>query len=73
MKKLAALFLVFCIVLTVFSGCNETAVTPDDPVGVSNISNQKEGTPKLAYSKADMLDPFTSAISANIQILGLIY
>lgn len=73
MKKLAALFLVFCIVLTVFSGCNETAVTPDDPVGVSNISNQKEGTLKLAYSKADMLDPFTSAMSANIQILGLIY
>ncbi len=73
MKKFAALLLAFCIILTVFSGCDETSVTPDDPVGVSNISNQKEGILKLAYSKADLLDPFTSAMSANIQILGLVY
>lgn len=73
MKKYAALLLAICLIFTVFSGCNENTVTSDDLVGVSNISNQKEGTLKLAYSKADMLDPFTSAMSANIQILGLIY
>lgn len=74
MKKIAVFILALSIILTVFSGCDKTKpVTDDEPVGVSNISDKKEGTLKLAYSKADMLDPFTSSMSANIQIMGLIY
>lgn len=74
MKKFAVLILIASLLLTVFSGCDEIKpVIDDEPVGVSNISDKKEGTLKLAYSKADMLDPFTSSMSANIQIMGLIY
>lgn len=74
MKKFAVLILIVSLIITVFSGCDEIKpVIDDEPVGVSNISNKKEGTLKLAYSKADMLDPFTSSMSANIQIMGLIY
>lgn len=74
MKKFAALILIFTLIFTVFGGCKDNNPSQtDDPVGVSNISDQKEGTLKLAYSKADLLDPFTSSMSANLQILGLIY
>ena len=74
MKKFAVLILIVSLLATVFSGCDEIKpVIDDEPVGVSNISDKKEGTLKLAYSKADMLDPFTSSMSANIQIMGLIY
>lgn len=73
MKKIAASILIFSILLTAFAGCKETTVDNPEPVGVSNISNQKEGTLKLAYSKADLLDPFTSSMSANLQVLGLVY
>lgn len=74
MKKIAVLVLILSMLLTVFSGCGEAKpVIDNEPVGVSNISDKKEGTLKLAYSKADMLDPFTSSMSANIQIMGLIY
>ena len=74
MKKIAVLILILSLLITVFSGCDEIKpVIDDEPVGVSNISDKKEGTLKLAYSKADMLDPFTSSMSANIQIMGLIY
>ena len=74
MKRIAVFILAVSLILTAFSGCDKTKpVTGDEPVGVSNISDKKEGTLKLAYSKADMLDPFTSSMSANIQIMGLIY
>ena len=74
MKKIAVLILAVSLILTVFNGCDKTKpVTGDEPVGVSDISDKKEGTLKLAYSKADMLDPFTSSMSANIQIMGLVY
>ena len=74
MKKFAVLILILSLLITVFSGCDEIKpVIDDEPVGVSNISDKKEGTLKLAYSKADMLDPFTSSMSANIQIMGLVY
>lgn len=74
MKKFAALILIASLIITVFSGCDEIkTVIEDEPVGVSNISDKKEGTLKLAYSKADMLDPFTSTMSANLQIMGLVY
>ena len=74
MKKIAVLILIASLILTVISGCDKTKpVIGNEPVGVSNISDKKEGTLKLAYSKADMLDPFTSSMSANIQIMGLIY
>ncbi len=73
MKKIAALFLIICVVITAFSGCKDSITASNDPVVVSNISDQKEGTLKLAYSKADLLDPFVSSMSANIQIMGLIY
>ncbi len=74
MKKIAVFILIASFILTVFSGCDEIKpVIGNEPVGVSDISDKKEGTLKLAYSKADMLDPFTSSMSANIQIMGLIY
>ena len=74
MKKVVVLILILSVLLTVFSGCDEIKpVIDDEPVGVSNISDKKEGTLKLAYSKADMLDPFTSSMSANIQIMALVY
>lgn len=74
MKKLAALILIFALIFTIFGGCKDNNPSQsDDPIGVSNISDQKEGILKLAYSKADLLDPFTSSMSANLQILGLIY
>lgn len=74
MKKIAVFILIISLIATLFSGCNETKpVIGDEPVGVSSISDKKEGILKLAYSKADMLDPFTSSMSANIQIMGLIY
>lgn len=74
MKKLAVLILTVSLMLTVFSGCDEIKpIIGEEPVGVSNISDKKEGTLKLAYSKADMLDPFTSSMSANTQIMSLIY
>lgn len=74
MKKIAVLILAISLILTTFNGCDKIKpITGDEPVGVSNISDKKEGTLKLAYSKADMLDPFASSMSANIQIMGLIY
>lgn len=73
MKKIAALTLIICIIFTLFGGCKDNGEPTPDPVVVSNISDRKEGTLKLAYSKADLLDPFTSSMSANIQIMGLIY
>ncbi len=73
MKKIVSLFLILCLSLTLFSGCKNNGNNNTEPVVVPNISDQKEGTLKLAYSKADMLDPFASSMSANLQILGLIY
>ncbi len=73
MKKIASLILVLSLIFTLFGGCKGKNETVEDPLIVSNISDQKEGTLKLAYSKADLLDPFTSSMSANLQILGLIY
>lgn len=73
MKKTAALILILSIIFTAFCGCDGTIAPADEPVIVSNLSNTKEGTLKLAYSKADMLDPFTSTMTANLQILSLVY
>lgn len=73
MKKAAAVILIISIIFAVFCSCNRTDEPAVDPAGVSNISNTKEGVLKLAYSKADMLDPFTATMNANIQILGLVY
>lgn len=73
MKKIIALFLIISTVLTLFAGCKKKDPENTEPHIVSNIANQSEGTLKLAYSKADMLDPFTASMSANIQILGLVY
>ncbi len=73
MKKIAVLFLILSLIFTVFQGCKSKTEEPTEPVFVSNISDTKEGTLKLAYSKADMLDPFTATMTANIQILGLVY
>lgn len=73
MKKISALILILSIILTLFAGCKEKEPENTDPHMVSNVSNQSEGTLKLAYSKADMLDPFSASMAANIQILGLVY
>jgi len=73
MKKIAALILIFSLIFTVFGGCKEETGQTGDPQLVTNLNNQKEGILKLAYSKADMLDPFTASMAANIQILGLVY
>lgn len=73
MKKFISLFLIFVLMFTLFSGCKDNGEETPDPVVVPNISDQKEGTLKLAYSKADQLDPFTCSMSANLQIMGLIY
>lgn len=74
MKKFAALILIFSLIFTVFGGCKvSTDEESSDPQLVTNLNAGTESTLKLAYSKADMLDPFTCTMSANIQILGLIY
>lgn len=74
MKKLAALVLIFALLCTVFYGCDSTKEpSTDDPQIVTNLNEGSLNTLKLAYSKADMLDPFTCTMSANIQILGLVY
>ncbi len=73
MKKAAALILILSVLFTAFYGCDGTATPADDPVIVSNLDNTKEGTLKLAYSKADMLDPFTATMTANLQIIALVY
>ena len=73
MKKIIALILIFTLVATAFCGCKKTPVDPDDPQIIENLNESIANTLKLAYSKADMLDPFTCTMSANIQILGLIY
>lgn len=73
MKKIAALILVFSIILTAFCGCKNNTEDPNDLQIVTNINESTKNTLRLAYSKADMLDPFTCTMSANIQILGLIY
>lgn len=73
MKKIIALILIFTLTATVFYGCNKTPVDPDDPQIIENLNKSSANTLKLAYSKADMLDPFTCTMNANIQILGLVY
>lgn len=73
MKKAAALILILSIIFAVFCSCENQTDPYVDPAVVSNLDNTKEGTLKLAYSKADMLDPFTATMTANIQILGLVY
>lgn len=73
MKKAAALILILSLIFTVFCSCDGQDETTVDPAIVSNLDSTKEGILKLAYSKADMLDPFTATMTANIQILGLVY
>ncbi|MBQ2848687.1 MAG: ABC transporter substrate-binding protein [Clostridia bacterium] len=73
MKKTAALILILSLIFTVFCSCDDEKTPSIDPAIVSNLDNTKEGILKLAYSKADMLDPFTATMTANIQILSLVY
>ena len=73
MKKISALILVFSILLTALCACNKEPENTNDPYIVTNLNESSDNSLKLAYSKADMLDPFTCTMSANIQILGLIY
>ncbi len=73
MKRIAALILIFSLLSTAFYGCKKEPEGTDDPHIVTNLNEGSATTLKLAYSKADMLDPFTCTMSANIQILGLIY
>jgi len=73
MKKITALILVFSIIFTAFCGCKNNTEEPNDLQIVTNLNEGTQNTLRLAYSKADMLDPFTCTMSANIQILGLIY
>ncbi len=73
MKKAAALILILSLIFTVFCSCDGGDTPSNDPVIVSNIGNTKEATLKLAYSKADMLDPYTATMTANLQILSLVY
>lgn len=73
MKRIIAFLLIICFSLTMFTGCKKRDDENAEAVVVPNISDQKEGTLKLAYSKADLLDPFNSSMSANLQILGLVY
>lgn len=73
MKKALSLILICLILLVSFCGCKNKEDESNDPNIVPNVSNSSEGTLKLAYSKADMLDPFTASMTANIQILALAY
>lgn len=73
MKKTAALILILSLLFTVFCSCDGGETPKGDPAIVSNLDNTKEGTLKLAYSKADMLDPYTATMTANLQILSLVY
>lgn len=73
MKKFAALILAVTLIFTLFCGCEDNQSETKDPVLITNLNSSTKGTLKLAYSKADMLDPFTCSMSANTQILGLVY
>ena len=73
MKKFLALILITAMLATAFCGCKKEPDEVDDPHIIVNLNEGSSGTLKLAYSKADMLDPFTCTMSANIQIMGLIY
>lgn len=73
MKKITSLILIFVIIITAFCGCKKNEENPDDPQLVTNLGESSESSLRLAYSKADTLDPFTASMSANIQVLGLIY
>lgn len=73
MKKIAALILAVSMMFTLCCGCEDNPSETKDPVLITNLNSSTEGTLKLAYSKADMLDPFTCSMSVNAQILGLIY
>ncbi len=73
MKKIIALIIVLSLITSVFCGCNKSEENPDDPQVITNLGEIGENSLRLAYSKADTLDPFTASMSANIQVLGLIY
>ncbi len=73
MKKFAALVLILSLLVTALCSCKKEPDEVDDPHIVTNLNEGNTSTLKLAYSKADMLDPFTCTMSANIQILGLVY
>lgn len=73
MKKIISLILSFLLILTVFCSCEKTPEENGDLQIVTNMEHKTEDTLRLAYSKTDTLDPFNSTMSANLQILGLIY
>jgi len=73
MKKIISLILITVIITSVFCSCKKSEETPDDPQIVTNLGESSESSLSLAYSKADTLDPFTASMSANIQVLGLVY
>ncbi len=73
MKKIAVLILILSLAFTAFNGCESKTENTTDPAFVSNLDNTNEGILKLAYSKADMLDPYSATMTANLQILGLVY
>ena len=65
--------MIIAIIATAFCGCNKSEENPDSPQFVTNPGEISASSLKLAYSKADTLDPFSASMSANIQVLGLIY
>ena len=73
MKKYISIILMFAVIAAVFCSCDKSPEKTDGPQIVTNLGESSESSLSLAYSKADTLNPFTASMSANIQVLGLIY
>ena len=72
MKKITALITVLALLLSLCA-CGIDPSINDDPENSTKPSAVSDGKLRLAYSKAEQLDPFTASSAINLQILGLLY
>ena len=72
MKKITALITVLALLLSLCA-CGIDPSINDDPENSTKPSAVSDGKLRLAYSKAERLDPFTASSAINLQILGLLY
>lgn len=72
MKKIIAFILISALLLSLCA-CGIDPSINDDPENTTVASAVSDGKLRLAYSKAEQLDPFTASSAINLQILGLMY
>lgn len=72
MKKIIAFILISALLLSLCA-CGIDPSINDDPKNTTVASTVSDGKLRLAYSKAEQLDPFTASSAINLQILGLMY